>query len=363
MDKVPYSCVPYCERVGNLHIHTLASDGSASHDAVAQAATKAGLDFIIVTDHDVYLPAHQGWKGGVLLLVGQELRALESSHGNHLLVIGAQEDLLGHAGDPQHLIDTVAEYGGQSYIAHPIDLASKAARERSFNWDQWSVQGYSGIEIWNYMSEFKSHLDTVGRMLLYVFFPSLAIRGPFASTLSAWDQALMHRDVWAIGGSDAHAITYKRGLFKRQVFSYEHLFRMVNTHILVEQQWNGDLAHDAGLVYDALAKGRSFVAYDGLASARGFDFNAVYNEATYTIGESVSLEAEGNGWPVRFEVTIPQRANIRLLRDGLVVAQERSMRLVYTTSEPGVYRVEVYKPYLLHERGWIFSSPIRIKSA
>ena len=39
------------ELAGNLHMHTPCSDGEKYHAAIAEDAIKAGLDFVIVTDH------------------------------------------------------------------------------------------------------------------------------------------------------------------------------------------------------------------------------------------------------------------------------------------------------------------------
>lgn len=356
-------CVPYCERIGNLHIHTSASDGSGDHNEVAQAAARAGLDFIIITDHDVYLPEKQGWKGPVLVLVGEELRARADSPGNHYLVLNAGEEMRDEAGEPQHLIDAVSERGGLGFIAHPVEHAGAISGEKTYNWQEWYTKGFTGIEIWNYMSEFKSYLSSLFTALLYVLAPKLAIRGPFVATMAAWDDALAEGDVWAIGGSDAHAQTYRKGPLSRQVFSYEHLFRAVNTHVLVKEPWNGDLTHDAGLIYTALGSGKAFVAYDALAPARGFDFTAVWQGQTYAMGDTFTLPAETPDEEIRFEVMAPHPAHLRLIRNGLVIAQARGMHLVYTTREPGVYRVEAYRHYHLRDRGWIYSNPIRVCSA
>ena len=41
------------EIVINLHMHTRYSDGTGTHKDIADAAIKAGLDAVIVTDHNV----------------------------------------------------------------------------------------------------------------------------------------------------------------------------------------------------------------------------------------------------------------------------------------------------------------------
>ena len=42
----------YFECVGNLHIHSLFSDGAGTVPEIARSAKKANLDFIILNDHD-----------------------------------------------------------------------------------------------------------------------------------------------------------------------------------------------------------------------------------------------------------------------------------------------------------------------
>ena len=62
------------EIVVNLHMHTRFSDGAGMHADIAAAAMKAGLDAVIVTDHNVLVNEPAGYyKDGnrrVLLMVG-----------------------------------------------------------------------------------------------------------------------------------------------------------------------------------------------------------------------------------------------------------------------------------------------------
>ena len=41
------------EIIVNLHMHTRYSDGSGTHKDIAEAAIDAGVDAVIVTDHNV----------------------------------------------------------------------------------------------------------------------------------------------------------------------------------------------------------------------------------------------------------------------------------------------------------------------
>ena len=49
------------EIVLNLHMHTCFSDGTGTHEEIAQAALSTGLDAVIVTDHNVYVDGPEGY--------------------------------------------------------------------------------------------------------------------------------------------------------------------------------------------------------------------------------------------------------------------------------------------------------------
>ncbi len=65
------------------------------------------------------------------------------------------------------------------------------------------------------------------------------------------------------------------------------------------------------------------------------------------------------------------RQLIRLLRNGRVVAAtaaDRQERFTFTATEPGAYRIEVYRyarrvgPFIFGARPWIFSNPIYVQA-
>lgn len=349
----------FYEVAGNLHVHTVYSDGTGLHRDVAGAAARAGLDFVVVTDHNVWVSGAEGYYDGVLLLVGEEVHHVRcQSQANHLLIYGAETELAPQAGDLQGLIQAASGRAGLCFLAHPFERGSPLSPDlRPIPWTDWGVQGYVGLEIWNTMSEFKGLLRGRLTALLYTRFPGLGLRAPFRATLRKWDDLLRggHR-VAAIGGADAHAQTYRLGPLKRVVFPYEQLFRWVNTHVLVERPLSGDLERDKALIYEGLRAGRTWVGYDRLGSTRGFVFQARSGSRCATTGEEIARAGA-----VIFEVQTPGRGHIRLLRNGRLVAQSREETVRFTTAEPGVYRVEVWRRFRRRKRGWIFSSPIYVR--
>lgn len=349
--------MPYHERCGNIHIHTTFSDGAGSYEDVAQAADAAGLDYVIVTDHNAFHPEKAGWYGRTLVLVGQEVHDLARPGVNHLLVIGAGQDLSGEAGDLQGLIDAARGAGGLAYLAHPIEHTGAYLDEPEINWADRQVHGYHGIELWNYMSEFKSHLGTRAQALVAAFWPTLAIRGPYAETLRLWDELLQRGAVCAIGGSDAHAKSYTMGPLRREVFTYRHLFGAVNTHLLLSEPWSGVLAAEEALVHDALLHGRGFVGYDRLAPTHGTHLLADNGSEECTFGERVQIREA-----VWLKAQVPAKARLRLVCNGAPVRESQGRTIEYRAQEPGVYRLEAYRRYLGRERGWVFGNPIRVEN-
>jgi hypothetical protein len=343
------------EIVGNLHMHTPYSDGEGYHDQIALAAARAGLNFVVVTDHNLWVKGPQRYQHNVLVLVGEEVHnSRRWPQVDHLLVYGAEAELSQCAPEPQRLIDAVRERGGLAFIAHPYDYPLKFMREPGIPWVDWDVDGYHGLEIWNYMSEFKSRLPNKLLALLYIFKPHLAIRGPYRVTLRLWDELLAAgRRVTGIGNADAHATRYSWGPIKRAVFPYEYLFRCVNTHLLVDEALDGDVDHDKRLIFEALASGRGWVGYDLLGSTQGFRFAARSASESATMGHEIRRAGA-----VNFQVEVPRPAIIQVVKAGRgVVARAKDKGgLRFTTVETGAYRAEAYRK----GRGWIFSNPIYV---
>lgn len=352
------------EIIANLHMHTSYSDGTGNHSEIAHAATNAGLDVVIVTDHNVLVNGPEDYYTfngkRVLLLVGEEIHdQARLPQKSHLLVLGAGIELAPLAGDLNRLLEAVRRAGGMAFIAHPNDPAAPAVNEDDLSWEDWQIEGLSGIEIWNAMSEFKSLLKTKLHALYYAYNPTLIARGPFPETLQNWDkQLLTGQRLMAIGGSDAHALSVRLGPLRRTIFPYEFHFRSINTHILIDRPLEGNLENDRRTVLDALAQGRSFVANDMLAPARGFRFIAHGFDRTAMPGEEITAERG-----ITFQIRLPAQAACQLIRNGKVVQiWERQDLCTFISTDPGVYRVEAFLNYRGIRRGWIFSNPIFIQN-
>jgi hypothetical protein len=351
------------ELVVNLHMHTVYSDGTGTHETIARAALKAGLDAVIVTDHNVLVNGPEGYyrEGSkrTLLLIAEEVHDQgRVPQKNHLLVFNARRELATFATEPQTLIDAVRRAEGLCFIAHPHDPECAPIKETDISWVDWQVEGYTGLELWNGLSELKVRSKTFLHILFYVFFPHFLAQQPPLQNLQKWDELLgQGKKVVALGGSDAHALQVSKGPLHRVVYPYEFHFKTINTHIFTTAPLSGDVETDRKLVYNAFAAGHAFVGYDLPASTTGFRFTAQGKEAAAMQGDE--LPAEGG---VTLKIKLPQIVECRLLKDGqpLQTWQDRET-ISYITTEPGVYRVEAYRRYLGRRRGWIFSNPIYLR--
>jgi len=356
--------MPYFEYTGNLHVHTPYSDGEGSHEHVAQAALLAGLDFLIFTDHNVHVGGIEGYygdesRGYVLLLAGEEVHdRTRSPQGNHVLVFGAETELAGYAHSLPTLLSAVEQAGGLSFIAHPDDHAVEWLGEPALPWLDRYVDGFTGLEVWNYMSRFKDYLPDRRTALRNVFRPDEVMTDPSPVTLALWDELLeMGYQVVGIGSADAHGTRMSMGPLSHEVFPYDFLFSSVNTHVFTKSALTGELDYDKALVYQALKEGRAFIGYEIPDSTRGFRFSAQGQNATAIMGETIRL---GHG--VTLQTLAPARARIRLVRCGEIIAEEsQSENLTHVVRDPGPYRVEVWRSYRGRERMWILSNPIYVE--
>jgi len=351
------------EIIANIHIHTSYSDGSKSHAEIAEDAIKSGVDVLFFTDHNVYIEKIGGYfsnsNGRVLMVMGEEIHDQNAfPQKNHLLALGVGESLSKLANNRQALIDKIQSMGGLSFIAHPCDPALPAFNETDISWEDWTVNGFTGIELWNGFSELKVRVKKKSSAYFYALFPIFLPVSPPARTLLVWDNLLNKGSkIVAICGSDAHAMQYSVGPLKRLVFPYKYHFKTINNHLLLKEQLTGEAQKDSKSILDALRKGNSFIANDLIKSSKGFRFYLCSKNSKILMGESYRFQKN-----LRLQVILPHTADCIIFKNGSHYHQVIGKNNIeIEVSSPGIYRVECYKWFLGRKRGWVFSNPIYIK--
>lgn len=345
---------------GALHVHSSYTDGAGSVDEIAAAAARAGLDFVVLTDHwslDALVEGEEGYRDGVLVLVGTEA----TTDAGHVLGLDLPASPLRFGRrDPEEVLGQMRDLGGFALAAHP-----DADRE-SFEWRGWGLAGYRGFEVFNAYSAYrrKGVLQSLAYLFVSAFWQTDLLRWELdwnPDLIDAWDAMLPGRKLAAWAGADAHGgIELAAGRFLRWP-SYERVFRMARNYLLLDQPLTGSVADDRRLVYDALGEGRGYVALGDRADASGFRFWADVDGRRWPMGSDVEL---GGG-----DVTLHARAatadaELRLFRDGVLIAETQGGELEFATDEPGIYRVEAGLPVrrvggAAYEH-WILSNPIAV---
>jgi hypothetical protein len=346
------------EYVGNLHIHSLRSDGGRNVAQIAGAAAACGLDFICLNDHEYMMDGlhldEEGYYGDVLVLLGLEI----GRRYHHYLAYDVKEMVPSDRSSPQEVIDAVNQQGGFGFLAHPFEKGMPfVERSRAYTWNDLSVTGYSGICIWNFSSRWKEMVRTALHGIVHLALKKQTLKGPSRETLRFWDRACRERRVHAVGGSDAHGSLFKWGLINFRPLSYEYVLGSVNVHILLYKKVLKDFEAAKKEVYGAMRVGRLFVAHDALCPARGFRFDFMSDD-----GSDLVMGEEGRFQKGEMVIELPSEGEIRLLKDGRPLKRWQGREAVYRVREKGVYRVEVYKRlFLFGWRPWIYSNPIYLR--
>ncbi len=345
------------EYVGAIHIHSSFSDGSGDVKDIGMFANEAGLDFIILTDHNTLRAlkeGYEGWYGKSLMLVGCEINDKENK--NHYLAFGIN-DTISTRLPAKEIVTKVKDKGGIGFIAHPLEKRSSMKEHPAYPWTEWDITGFNGIEIWNHMSEWMERLTEENKYQAFVH-PLRSIESPTAETLELWDKLNMERKVVGIGGVDAHAHKINLlGFFEVEVFPYKVLFKSIRTHILTSEKIDigaseASIDNAKKIIYSSLESGRCFVSNNYHSDAAGFRFFAKDGNNIYQMGDSVELSDT-----LKFEIQVPgTEGNIKLIRNGKLFAESKSNKVEFKISASGIYRVEVY----LENKAWIFSNHIRV---
>ena len=350
------------EIIASIHIHSVYSDGLKTPPQIARDAAEQGVDAIVMTDHNVFPVGFNGYYSHnhrrVLLMTGEEIHDKNRQpQKNHMLALGISQDLSPAARDPQQLIDAIRADGGLSFIAHAYDPELSVIDEADLSWVDWQVHDFTGLELWNNLSELKVRVKNNFQVVLFALFPQFMALEPPGQIRAIWDRLLSEgQKTYALGGVDAHTFRFHFGPIKLEVFPYRYHFRSIRTHILLDEVLSGDAEQDSQAIIRALGQGRAFIGYDLPKPTRGFRFFAASGNSQVEMGERGKLEPEQ-----QLNVDLPAPAECRLIRDGeLLDTRKVAQGFSWALTQPGVYRLECYRRFLGKKRGWIFSNPIWI---
>ena len=347
---------------GVYHVHSQASDGTGTVEEIAAAAGRAGLRFVILSDHgDAFRPVPPPrYVRGVLCIEAVEI----STAGGHYAAIGMVPPPYPLGGEARDVVEDVARLGGFGIAAHP-DSAKPELR-----WDAWDAP-FDAMEWFNADSQWRDERRwrLLPAILQYPLRPSESLVSLFDrpdDLLRRWDALNARRRIVGLAAADAHARMGLGGkpdpyddLVHVKLPSYEAIFRTFSMRVELPAPLSGDAGPDAAAVTAAIRAGRVYTVFDGIAGPGVLTFTAASGGAVARQGGT--LPADG---PVRLRAAVngPPRTSLLLLRDGELVRRADGPSLEWEGDRPGAYRVEAHLPDAPGgpPLPWILGNPIYV---
>jgi hypothetical protein len=354
---------------GVLHVHSNRSDGRSSPDEIVAIAARAGLKFIVFTDHGdaTRQPDPPRYLAGVLCLDGVEI----STTGGHYVVFDMPASPYPLGGEPRDVIEDVHRLDGFGVAAHPD------SPKPELRWREWTAP-FDGMEIVNPDTSWRVHLlepewrpklRLVQALLAYPIRPAAAIASLIdesPNVLPRWDAITPRRRVVGLAGVDAHAKLALKEVdpgdnrYSIALPSYEASFRTLSVHVRPERPLSGDAAADARAVFAAIRAGHLYMALDGLASPPSFTFTASNQRGSAQAGDQlaaggpVMLRVRSNA-PAAFDTVVMQGSRI-------LTSRNREPDFTFAApAEPAVYRVAIRAIDRPRQPTWIVSNPIYVR--
>lgn len=360
-------------RVGAIHVHSTYSDGGGSVEEIASDAITAGLDFVVLTDHNTIQARREGKEKryqNMDLLVESEISTLVG----HALAFYTHTPGV-NIPDNQIRDRTDKHYQGQPI--HPDAFLAMAHPNNVKNpWNR--LDKYTkGIEVFNFDSFWQrqlystpiSFLFTASLYPLNSYLTMLRFFRPDQKNLDQWDQMnSTSGGHFGLLAPDTHSrVVLKPGIEFRWP-SYLQTFRMAANAIRIKGRLKEDFAARKRQLYDALRAGRNAMVFHLIHPFGGNDWTLKCANDVHTMGEQVPFSTDCN-FVVNLPKTLPYAAQLKLLRDGEVVVERRTLktRETFQLNQPGVYRLEVWvKPrsplriVLRQDVPYVFYNPIYV---
>lgn len=357
----PQAVPPAGERIGAVHIHTKASDGSGTVPDVLAAARQANLSFLSITDHNVAITPDDiaADPPDLPIISGEEL----STSAGHFLALGLPSSWARpKTPDDRDLLAAAHAVGAFTVLAHPFHPRTP--------WTDWKTSDFDGLEIWNEDATWRQNnvFDLMIALLLYTDNDQLAMvrlaRTP-EQNFAKWDELLAQRPVVGMCGTDAHANTRLGFGLLWRFPGYVPSFEVAREHVLLEPGAGGGDASRASAaeILDALRRGRSFCALDALYPSSGLLTRVSSGAASAGPGDFLAWTGAG-----RIQISVPSGTSlplIKIFRDGRDIMEKQTWAIDEPIPGPGRYRAEIFlrQPGLTGWRRWTlwaFTNPVYV---
>lgn len=357
---------------GVFSVHTERShDAHGTRDQVATAASKAGLDFVIIGDHppDPRRPDWAIWepefRDDVFIDGGIELRAPEAGK---VLAMGVDSTFKRWQGGIGSFMGFLNSQQATGMVVH-----GRGPRGS----ERWVHNRISGVQGWEVVdiSEFAGarlrsfwgpyHLITT--LLGYPFglgdeaLLHLMREGFDTPTVAAYDSLRLQGPLTATAGLNVHP---KLSLGPVLFPSYGPFFRTLVSHLAVEVPLPAEASWSQEVIAEGLKRGELFISLGDHEAARAFRMRAVLSEG---VGAPMGADAQArSGVRLRagFEDDPGRKVVYRILMNGREREWVLGPELEWEPGRPALYRVEVYTyaarvgSVFFRLKPWVFANPV-----
>ncbi len=353
---------------GVTNVHTSRGEGAGTPTEVIKAAQDVGLDYLFITDSNIFSgpPVAEGYHRQLLVMTGEEYSYLDSRilfydrlRRQHIESLGQAQvtlaDLLSRSGpdaEPDLLV-----------LAHPASPG--------YAWTGPYPSGLDGLEVINLKSVWQrawseSKLSTIWTSLVYPFNPNFALLRLYEEPqeeLALWDQLLRTRPAIGMAGLEA---TARSGSLNLRFPSYQRSMSLISNHIVLRSELTGEAESDRRKILTAIAAGQFYICLDVLGNPKGFSAFIQEGERIVPMGGKIKYTPG-----LKLSVHLPQKPRVpfetKFIRDGQELMTSNSVDSTLDLHAKGVYRVIVRVfPTLTLPDGrrwmtWIYSNPFYVE--
>jgi hypothetical protein len=355
--------------VGVIHIHTSRSDGSRGPDDIALAAARAGLQFVVFTDHGdgTRKPDPPAYRSGVLCLDGVEI----STTGGHYIALDMPPAPYPLGGEARDVVEDVRRLGGFGIVAHPD------SPKPELQWREWDAP-FDAIEMVNpdtgwrvqaHRSGWRSKMRLLSALVGYPVRPAETIAGLLSEDTSVtlrWAAIARERPLVTLGGADAHARLALRDDDPEETSvalplpGYEPAFRVLSVRVHPDRPLSGNAPDDAVAILRAIRAGHLHTTIDGIASPGALTFTATH--AAGTAKEGDELRVRGS-LTLRVRTNAPPSFTTTVYNGDQIVSSDHHEAdfALPVSAAPAVYWVGTRATGRSADVVWMRSNPIYVR--
>lgn len=352
---------------GVINVHTDLSLGSSQPLQVISAAKAAKLDFLMLTDLNVFqdIANLEGYHGNTLVFVGTKISYLDSRLIYYSMTREALGDSLGEA--QVKMADLLSQNIGANkdsllILAHPY--------KAGFSWSGDIPPGLDGFEVLNIKSLSVrawdiSKFSTLWSLMTYPFNAKLSMLRLFSEPseeLNLLDRLAQERRILGYAGAEASARAVPLASYLIKFPSYFRSFEMFTHHLLLKSELTGNTSADRQKIFSALKSGQFYLSFDMIGDPKGFNAYVEDKGKIYPMGSHIKL-SKNLVLRVRIPVEPLEYFEVVVYRNGIRHETFNSSEVDIQLTEPGAYRVQVrVSPYLplpdaIKWITWIYTNP------